>query len=438
MSGVDAVGVLASGAGTNLQALLDSVHGRRGRDRRGRLRQAGRAGAGPRARRAGVETRVFARDAYADRAARDAAIADWLRGLGVELVVLAGYMALLDAGLHRPLPRPHRQRPPVAAAGVPRHRARSSRRSTTACASSASRCTSSTRGSTPARSSCSARSRSRTRPTRDAVHDALRPLEHDLLPEASAGFARGGRAPRVAGLAARSSVAALTSSLGRSGACSESPATSSASPGPGRPPAVLQRSFALVEVLLETLRSSSSSSAVRSICSLGVAALLVMARVFPAGALTFMLAPIREATEPPPVAPDVPGPRSPRAALGLGQARHRRLRARARRARRRDRLDRRHRARSSREAGLDVRAIEDFTGFPEIMDGRVKTLHPKLYAGLLAVRGDPEHIAAAQRARRRVRRPRLREPLPVRAHRRAPRRRRRRGRSRTSTSAARR
>ena len=33
------------------------------------------------------------------------------------------------------------------------------------------------------------------------------------------------------------------------------------------------------------------------------------------------------------------------------------------------------------EAGLEVRPIEDFTGFPEIMDGRVKTLHPRLYAG---------------------------------------------------------
>jgi phosphoribosylaminoimidazolecarboxamide formyltransferase/IMP cyclohydrolase len=48
-----------------------------------------------------------------------------------------------------------------------------------------------------------------------------------------------------------------------------------------------------------------------------------------------------------------------------------------------------------REAGLEVRAIEDFTGFPEIMDGRVKTLHPKLYAGLLALRDDDEHMAAA-------------------------------------------
>ncbi len=45
-------------------------------------------------------------------------------------------------------------------------------------------------------------------------------------------------------------------------------------------------------------------------------------------------------------------------------------------------------------AGLEVRAIDDFTGFPEIMDGRVKTLHPKLYAGLLAVRDNPAHLDA--------------------------------------------
>jgi phosphoribosylaminoimidazolecarboxamide formyltransferase/IMP cyclohydrolase len=48
------------------------------------------------------------------------------------------------------------------------------------------------------------------------------------------------------------------------------------------------------------------------------------------------------------------------------------------------------------EAGLTVRAIDDFTGFPEIMDGRVKTLHPKLYAGLLAVRDDPAHMGQAE------------------------------------------
>jgi phosphoribosylaminoimidazolecarboxamide formyltransferase/IMP cyclohydrolase len=52
-------------------------------------------------------------------------------------------------------------------------------------------------------------------------------------------------------------------------------------------------------------------------------------------------------------------------------------------------------AKELRDAGLEVRSIDDFTGFPEIMDGRVKTLHPKLYAGLLAVRENPEHLRQA-------------------------------------------
>jgi phosphoribosylaminoimidazolecarboxamide formyltransferase/IMP cyclohydrolase len=52
-------------------------------------------------------------------------------------------------------------------------------------------------------------------------------------------------------------------------------------------------------------------------------------------------------------------------------------------------------ARALADASVPVRAIEDFTGFPEMMDGRVKTLHPRLYAGLLAVRNDEEHLQAA-------------------------------------------
>jgi phosphoribosylaminoimidazolecarboxamide formyltransferase/IMP cyclohydrolase len=51
-------------------------------------------------------------------------------------------------------------------------------------------------------------------------------------------------------------------------------------------------------------------------------------------------------------------------------------------------------ARALREAGLAVRDVSDLTGFPEMMDGRVKTLHPKVHGGLLAVRDDPEHAAA--------------------------------------------
>ena len=45
------------------------------------------------------------------------------------------------------------------------------------------------------------------------------------------------------------------------------------------------------------------------------------------------------------------------------------------------------------EAGIETRSVEDYTGFPEILDGRVKTLHPHIYAGLLAVRSNEEHLS---------------------------------------------
>ncbi len=51
-------------------------------------------------------------------------------------------------------------------------------------------------------------------------------------------------------------------------------------------------------------------------------------------------------------------------------------------------------AKALREAGLEVMDISDLTGFPEMMDGRVKTLHPKVHGGLLAVRNNPEHVAS--------------------------------------------
>ncbi len=51
-------------------------------------------------------------------------------------------------------------------------------------------------------------------------------------------------------------------------------------------------------------------------------------------------------------------------------------------------------ARALRDAGLTVQDVADMTGFPEMMDGRVKTLHPLVHGGLLAVRDDPAHAAA--------------------------------------------
>ena len=53
-------------------------------------------------------------------------------------------------------------------------------------------------------------------------------------------------------------------------------------------------------------------------------------------------------------------------------------------------------ARALRDAGLDVRDVSDLTGFPEMMDGRVKTLHPMVHGGLLAVRDNSEHAAAME------------------------------------------
>ncbi|MET0371799.1 MAG: bifunctional phosphoribosylaminoimidazolecarboxamide formyltransferase/IMP cyclohydrolase [Sphingobium sp.] len=51
-------------------------------------------------------------------------------------------------------------------------------------------------------------------------------------------------------------------------------------------------------------------------------------------------------------------------------------------------------AKALRDAGLAVRDISDLTGFPEMMDGRVKTLHPRVHGGLLAVRDNPAHVAS--------------------------------------------
>src|SRR3954449_1394499 len=50
-------------------------------------------------------------------------------------------------------------------------------------------------------------------------------------------------------------------------------------------------------------------------------------------------------------------------------------------------------ARELSDAGIETRPVEDYTGFPEILDGRVKTLNPRIYSGLLAVRSNPEHVS---------------------------------------------
>jgi len=84
------IGVLVSGEGTNLQALIDA-----GLPIAAVASNRGAAGALARADAAGIPNRVFELDGYAERAARDRELADWLQLRGVDLVVLAGYMHLL-------------------------------------------------------------------------------------------------------------------------------------------------------------------------------------------------------------------------------------------------------------------------------------------------------------------------------------------------------
>jgi phosphoribosylglycinamide formyltransferase-1 len=88
--------VLASGSGTNLQAILDTLHRRDGVEVVGVGSDKPGARALERARAGGVETAVFPGDEFAGRDARDVAMAEWIEGRGADLVVLAGYMQLLS------------------------------------------------------------------------------------------------------------------------------------------------------------------------------------------------------------------------------------------------------------------------------------------------------------------------------------------------------
>ncbi len=89
------IAVLVSGGGTNLQALLDTVHGRDAEVVAVASSVAG-APALARAEVCDVPSAVYARAGYPDRHARDRALADWLAERGARLIVLAGYMELLD------------------------------------------------------------------------------------------------------------------------------------------------------------------------------------------------------------------------------------------------------------------------------------------------------------------------------------------------------
>jgi phosphoribosylglycinamide formyltransferase 1 len=95
------IAVLISGEGSNLQALLDSVHGRDGIEIVGVASSRAEARGLAHAEEAGVETAVFALADQPDRALRDEALGDWLEARGARLVVLAGFMELLTPAFIR-------------------------------------------------------------------------------------------------------------------------------------------------------------------------------------------------------------------------------------------------------------------------------------------------------------------------------------------------
>jgi phosphoribosylglycinamide formyltransferase 1 len=95
------IAVLVSGEGTNLQALIDGVHGREGIEVVAVAASRPDAGGLARAKRAGLETGVFAIADYAGRAERDEALAGWLEERGPDLVVLAGFMEVLTPAFIR-------------------------------------------------------------------------------------------------------------------------------------------------------------------------------------------------------------------------------------------------------------------------------------------------------------------------------------------------
>lgn len=87
--------VLVSGEGSNLQALIDTLHGKEV-EIVGVAASRAEARGLQRAQNAGIQTAVFAKADYGDRPERDAALADWIESLGARLVVLAGFMEILS------------------------------------------------------------------------------------------------------------------------------------------------------------------------------------------------------------------------------------------------------------------------------------------------------------------------------------------------------
>ncbi|MGB0097249.1 MAG: bifunctional phosphoribosylaminoimidazolecarboxamide formyltransferase/IMP cyclohydrolase [Solirubrobacteraceae bacterium] len=312
------VAVLASGTGTNLQALLEQVHGREGIEIVAVGSDKPDAGALGRARAAGVPAGVFELSAYADRQGRDRAMAAWLRERDAELVVLAGYMQLLSpeflAAFSGHVINVHPALLPafpglaaveqalaygVKVFGVTVHFVDDGVDSGPVILQ---RATDLPDARDP-----------------QEVRERLHPIEHELLPEAVRLIARG--AVKLDPTNPRRVVIERYSRVAMEQGTERVSAFAPTLPG----------EVQVTRALLSVSDKRGIVEFARGLAELGIE---IISTGGTAGALT--------------------------------------------------------------EAGLPVRSISELTGFPEIMDGRVKTLHPKLYAGLLAVRDELSHMQAAQ------------------------------------------
>jgi len=307
--------VLASGSGTNLQAILDKLHGRGEIEVVGVASDKPEAGALQRGRRAGVETAVFPGAEHQDRVARDEAMAGWIESRKPDLVVLAGYMQLLSA----PFVARFRNRVVnIHPALLPAFPGLDAVGQALAAGVETTGVTVHFVDEGVDTGPVIAQREVPVLPgvARDELEATVHAVEHELYPEAIRMIAEG----RVRIDPSDPRRVAIASPM------NSEPATD-----------IQQESLGDGQVRVRRALISVSDKTGVADFAKGLAALGV--EILSTGGTATAL----------------------------------------------------------REAGLEVTDVSEFTGQEEILGGRVKTLHPRLHAALLARRGDPEHVATLQR-----------------------------------------
>ncbi len=306
--------VLASGSGTNLQAILDKLHGREEIEVVGVGSDKPEAGALERGRRAGVETAVFAAADYADRAARDEAMGNWVESCGPDLIVLAGYMQLLSPSF---VQRFRNRVVNIHPALLPSFPGLDAIGQALAAAVATTGVTVHFVDEGVDTGPAIAQREVPVPPgvAREDLEAAVHAVEHELYPEAIRMIAEG-RVRIDPSDPRRVAIASLMTE----------PATDNA------PETLDDGQVRVRRVLISVSDKTGVADFAKGLAALGV-------EILSTGGTATAL----------------------------------------------------------REAGLEVTDVSEFTGSEEILGGRVKTLHPRLHAALLARRGDPEHMATLER-----------------------------------------